>query len=87
MPIYDYECTLCESVVELMHGANDELFVFCSKGGCEGLLCRVFLKAPLGVMATMNSKGQWIGDSAAEIKKQTQRKKDPIYFGDGFKKQ
>ena len=45
MPIYDYTCTTCGRVTEVIHGINDAGPRFCPECGAEGTM-RKALSAP-----------------------------------------
>lgn len=45
MPIYDYTCTTCGHVTEVIHGINDAGPRFCPECGAEGTM-RKALSAP-----------------------------------------
>jgi putative FmdB family regulatory protein len=45
MPLYDYQCSKCQNVVEVRHGFNDQYTQPC--GVCGGELRRVINPAPI----------------------------------------
>jgi putative FmdB family regulatory protein len=45
MPLYDYQCSKCQNVVEVRHGFNDQYAQPC--GLCGGELRRVINPAPI----------------------------------------
>jgi putative FmdB family regulatory protein len=57
MPLYDYRCTSCGTVVEVRHGFNDSHAGVCSK--CGGALGRVFNPAPI----VFKGSGFYVTDS------------------------
>ena len=42
MPIYDYACSACGHVVEVIHGINDHGPNFCPECGAEGTMSKGF---------------------------------------------
>ena len=42
MPIYDYGCTNCGKVTEVIHGINDAGPKFCPECGAEGTMRKAF---------------------------------------------
>ncbi len=42
MPIYDYSCSACGHVTEVIHGINDEAPRFCPACGRDGTLRKAF---------------------------------------------
>jgi putative FmdB family regulatory protein len=42
VPIYDYSCTACGHVTEVIHGINDPAPRFCPSCGAEGTLKKAF---------------------------------------------
>jgi putative FmdB family regulatory protein len=42
VPIYDYSCTACGHVTEVIHGINDAAPRFCPSCGAEGTLKKAF---------------------------------------------
>lgn len=42
MPIYDYSCTACRHLVEVIHGINDAGPRFCPNCGAEGTMRKGF---------------------------------------------
>lgn len=42
MPIYDYSCTACKHLVEVIHGINDAGPRFCPNCGAEGTMRKGF---------------------------------------------
>jgi putative FmdB family regulatory protein len=42
VPIYDYSCTACGHVTEVIHGINDPAPRFCPSCGSEGTLKKAF---------------------------------------------
>lgn len=45
MPLYDYQCTNCQKVIEVRHGFNDSYAERCS--ACGGELRRLISPAPI----------------------------------------
>ncbi|HET9519724.1 MAG TPA: FmdB family zinc ribbon protein, partial [Candidatus Limnocylindrales bacterium] len=42
MPIYDYACSACSRVTEVVHGINDHVPKFCPECGAEGTMTKNF---------------------------------------------
>lgn len=42
MPIYDYACSACNQVTEVVHGINDHGPKFCPECGAEGTMTKSF---------------------------------------------
>jgi putative FmdB family regulatory protein len=42
MPIYDYACSACDHVTEVVHGINDHGPKFCPECGAEGTMTKAF---------------------------------------------
>jgi putative FmdB family regulatory protein len=57
MPLYDYQCSKCQKVVEVRHGFNDTYGEPCP--ACGGDLQRVFNPAPI----VFKGSGFYITDS------------------------
>jgi putative FmdB family regulatory protein len=57
MPLYDYQCSNCQKVVEVRHGFNDTHEEPCPS--CGGSLNRVFNPAPI----VFKGSGFYITDS------------------------
>jgi putative FmdB family regulatory protein len=57
MPLYDYQCSNCQKVVEVRHGFNDSYSDPCA--ACGGELKRVFNPAPI----VFKGSGFYITDS------------------------
>lgn len=69
MPLYDYQCSKCEKVVEVRHGFNDSYTEACA--ACGGELQRVFNPAPIvfkgsGFYVTDSRKPSGEGSSSKE---------------------
>jgi putative FmdB family regulatory protein len=43
MPIYDYTCSKCRRVTEVIHGINDHGPKFCPECGAEGTMTKAFV--------------------------------------------
>jgi putative FmdB family regulatory protein len=43
MPIYDYTCSKCRGVTEVIHGINDQGPKFCPQCGAEGTMTKKFV--------------------------------------------
>jgi len=43
MPIYDYTCSKCRRVTEVIHGINDHGPRFCPECGAEGTMTKAFV--------------------------------------------
>lgn len=43
MPIYDYTCSKCRRVTEVIHGINDHGPKFCPECGTEGTMTKAFV--------------------------------------------
>ena len=43
MPIYDYACSACHRVTEVIHGINDHGPRFCPECGAEGKMTKSFV--------------------------------------------
>jgi putative FmdB family regulatory protein len=57
MPLYDYQCSKCQNVVEVRHGFNDSYAEPCA--ACGGELKRVFNPAPI----VFKGSGFYVTDS------------------------
>jgi putative FmdB family regulatory protein len=57
MPLYDYQCSNCQNIVEVRHGFNDTYSEACPK--CSGALQRVFNPAPI----VFKGSGFYVTDS------------------------
>jgi len=57
MPLYDYQCTKCDHIVEIRHGFDAAPDAVCEK--CGGALKRVFNPAPI----LFKGSGFYINDS------------------------
>ncbi len=57
MPLYDYQCSKCQHVVEVRHGFNDAYTEACS--ACGGELKRIISPAPV----IFKGSGFYITDS------------------------
>ena len=57
MPLYDYQCSKCQHVVEVRHGFNDTHSDPCPD--CGGAMSRVFNPAPI----VFKGSGFYITDS------------------------
>lgn len=57
MPLYDYQCSNCQKIVEVRHGFNDTYGEPCA--ACGGELQRVFNPAPI----VFKGSGFYITDS------------------------
>lgn len=57
MPLYDYQCSKCNHVVEIRHGFNDSYGEPCP--ACGGELQRVFNPAPI----VFKGSGFYVTDS------------------------
>lgn len=57
MPLYDYQCSKCQNVVEVRHGFNDSYAEPCP--ACGGELKRVFNPAPI----VFKGSGFYVTDS------------------------
>lgn len=57
MPLYDYQCSKCQKVVEVRHGFDDTYTEACA--ACGGELARVFNPAPI----VFKGSGFYITDS------------------------
>jgi len=57
MPLYDYQCTKCQHIVEIRHGFDATPDAVCEK--CGGALKRVFNPAPI----VFKGSGFYINDS------------------------
>lgn len=69
MPLYDYQCSKCQKVVEVHHGFNDSYTEACA--ACGGELQRVFNPAPIvfkgsGFYVTDSRKPSGEGSSSKE---------------------
>jgi putative FmdB family regulatory protein len=68
MPLYDYQCSKCQHVVEVRHGFNDTYAEACP--ACGGELKRVINPAPIifkgsGFYVTDSRKKESSGDSTS----------------------
>lgn len=43
MPIYDYTCSACRRITEVIHGINDHGPRFCPECGAEGSMTKAFV--------------------------------------------
>jgi len=57
MPLYDYQCTKCQHIVEIRHGFDATPEAVCEK--CGGDLKRVFNPAPI----VFKGSGFYVNDS------------------------
>lgn len=69
MPLYDYQCSQCQNVVEVRHGFNDAYTEPCAS--CGGALKRVISPAPVifkgsGFYVTDSRKSSGEGSSSKE---------------------
>lgn len=69
MPLYDYQCSECQNVVEVRHGFNDAYTEPCA--ACGGALKRVISPAPVifkgsGFYVTDSRKSSGEGSSSKE---------------------
>lgn len=69
MPLYDYQCSQCQNVVEVRHGFNDAYTEPCAS--CGGALKRVISPAPVifkgsGFYVTDSRKPSGEGSSSKE---------------------
>jgi putative FmdB family regulatory protein len=69
MPLYDYQCSQCQHVVEVRHGFNDSYADPCPKCGAQ--LKRVISPAPIifkgsGFYVTDSRKKDSSGDSKSK---------------------
>jgi putative FmdB family regulatory protein len=71
MPLYDYQCSHCQQVVEVRHGFNDAYTEPCS--ACGGKLTRVINPAPIifkgsGFYVTDSRKKEASSESSSSSK-------------------
>jgi putative FmdB family regulatory protein len=71
MPLYDYQCSKCQHLVEVRHGFNDAYAEACPK--CGGEFKRVINPAPIifkgsGFYVTDSRKKESSGDSSSSSK-------------------
>jgi putative FmdB family regulatory protein len=62
VPIYDYLCSNCGKLTEVVHGINEGRPKFCPECGAEGTMTKAFAprrstsRAPAGRRRTLNRK-------------------------------
>lgn len=71
MPLYDYQCSKCQHVVEVRHGFNDTYEQACS--ACGGEMKRIISPAPVifkgsGFYITDSRKSSGSGESSSSSK-------------------
>ncbi len=71
MPLYDYQCTKCQHVVEIRHGFDATPDAVCEK--CGGDLKRVFNPAPI----VFKGSGFYINDSRPKSESGSSEPKAP----------
>lgn len=70
MPIYDYACSNCRRVTEVIHGINDHGPKFCPECGAEGTMTKSF------VAPTIHFKGTGWAKKDRGTAARSQRSKD-----------
>ncbi len=77
VPIYDYACSKCRRVTEVIHGINDHGPKFCPECGAEGTMTKSF------VAPTVHFKGTGWAKKDRGTAARSQRSKDDKGTGDG----
>lgn len=77
VPIYDYACSKCRRVTEVIHGINDHGPKFCPECGAEGTMTKSF------VAPTVHFKGTGWAKKDRGTAARSQRSKDEKGTGDG----
>jgi putative FmdB family regulatory protein len=70
VPIYDYTCSTCRRVTEVIHGINDHGPKFCPECGAEGTMTKAF------VAPTIHFKGTGWAKKDRGTAARSQRSKD-----------
>ncbi len=77
MPIYDYTCSNCRRVTEVIHGINDHGPKFCPECGAEGTMTKKF------VAPTVHFKGSgWAKKDRSSSTRAARAKDDKGTSGD-----
>ena len=75
MPRYEYECTKCLKLYEIVHGYKEEIDKTCSEKKCDGHLKRLISKIKIvKAVASKNKKaGQVVIDTIEEAREELKR--------------
>ena len=76
MPIYDYVCSNCGHLTEVVHGINDPGPKFCPECGAEGTMTKAFAPPTIHFKGTGWAKKDRSSSSSGSSRSSSSSKKD-----------
>ena len=75
MPRYEYECTKCSKLYDIVHGYKEEINEMCSEKKCDGHLKRIISKVKIVKTAVSKNKktGQIVIDTIEETREELKK--------------
>ena len=81
MPIYDYVCSNCGHLTEVVHGINDPGPKFCPECGAEGTMTKAFAPPTIHFKGTGWAKKDRSSSSSSSSRSSSSKKDDTAKSG------